>query len=76
MQDGYPILKAQWWAKDATEQELLHVFRSDAEEEMPMAKERIRVMREDGGALLQVSCSAHRVAHRVVQHTSTDAVRQ
>ncbi|CAO3670091.1 unnamed protein product [Umbelopsis vinacea] len=55
IQDGYPILKAQWWAKDATEQELLHVFRSDAEEEMPMAKERIRVMREDGGALLQGS---------------------
>jgi len=53
IKDGYPILKPQWWAKDATDQDLLHAFRSDAEEEMPMVKERIRVLREDGGALLQ-----------------------
>ncbi|KAI8577001.1 hypothetical protein K450DRAFT_274173 [Umbelopsis ramanniana AG] len=52
-QEGYPILKPQWWAKDASDDVLLHVFRSDTEEQMPMVKERIRVMREDGGALLK-----------------------
>ncbi|KAH8548955.1 hypothetical protein BGW37DRAFT_160671 [Umbelopsis sp. PMI_123] len=53
IQEGYPILKPQWWAKEATDQELLHIFRSNTEEQMPMIKERIRVMREDGGALLK-----------------------
>ncbi|KAG2175698.1 hypothetical protein INT43_001345 [Umbelopsis isabellina] len=50
--EGVPILKTQWWAKEATDEELQHVFRSDSEEEMPMINERIRVMREDGGILL------------------------
>lgn len=53
--EGIPILKTQWWAKEATDEELQHVFRSDSEEEMPMINERIRVMREDGGILLSVS---------------------
>jgi hypothetical protein len=53
--EDIPILKTQWWAKEATDKELRHVFRSDSEEEMPMINERIRVMREDGGILLSVS---------------------
>ncbi|KAJ2963610.1 hypothetical protein NQZ79_g1397 [Umbelopsis isabellina] len=51
--EGFPILKTQWWAKEATDKELQHVFRSDSEEMMPMINERIRVMREDGDSLLR-----------------------
>lgn len=54
-QEGYPILKPEWWAKEASNDVLLHIFRSDTEEHMPMVMERIRVMREDGGALLKAS---------------------
>jgi hypothetical protein len=54
-QEGYPILKPEWWAKEASNDVLMHIFRSDTEEHMPMVKERIRVMREDGGALLKAS---------------------
>jgi Potential Queuosine, Q, salvage protein family len=39
----------------------MHIFRSDTEEQMPMVKERIRVMREDGGALLKVSAISVRI---------------
>ncbi|KAM3588653.1 hypothetical protein VKS41_001094 [Umbelopsis sp. WA50703] len=52
IKEGVPILKTQWWAKDATDEDLQYVFRSDSEEKMPMITERIRVMREDGGTLL------------------------
>lgn len=47
----------QWYGKEASDEELKRVFRSDQEEEMPLLEERIKVLREVGGVLCDVSQS-------------------
>lgn len=39
----------------ASDEELAHVFKSDTKEQCPMLQERIRVMREAGKVLCEVS---------------------
>lgn len=50
-----PITKPSYYGMTASDEELAHVFKSDTKEQCPMLQERIRVMREAGKVLCEVS---------------------
>ncbi|GAA5883242.1 hypothetical protein JCM16303_007325 [Sporobolomyces ruberrimus] len=51
IEEGIDVTNPRWYGKEATDEDLRRVFRSDQEEEMPLLDERIRVLREVGGVL-------------------------
>lgn len=57
--EGVDVTNPRWY-KDATDDEVRRVFRSDQSEEMPLLDERIRVMREVGTELCEVRASLAR----------------
>lgn len=55
LESGVPITSPAFYGKDASDQELIHVFRSDTKESIPLLQERIKVMREAGTVLCEAS---------------------
>ncbi|KAJ2002628.1 hypothetical protein GGI04_003258 [Coemansia thaxteri] len=51
LREGIPITDARYYSQ-ASSGELEHVFRGDSSEKIPMLEERIRVLREVGGVLI------------------------
>ncbi|KAJ2484944.1 hypothetical protein EV174_002056 [Coemansia sp. RSA 2320] len=51
LREGIPITDARYYSQ-ASSGELEHVFRGDSSEKIPMLEERIRVLREVGGVLV------------------------
>ncbi|GAA6008813.1 hypothetical protein JCM11491_003792 [Sporobolomyces phaffii] len=52
LEDGVDVTNPTWYGRDATDDELRRVFRSDpGREELPLLDERIRVLRQVGGVL-------------------------
>lgn len=50
-----PITSPAFYGKEASDQDLAHVFRSDTKESIPLLQERIKVMREAGNVLCEAS---------------------
>ncbi|GAA5955014.1 hypothetical protein JCM3765_003161 [Sporobolomyces pararoseus] len=50
---GVDVTDPKWYGKEATDEELKTVLRSDQVEEIPLLEERIRVLREVGGVLCE-----------------------
>ena len=55
IEEGVDVTNPKWYGKEASDEELKKVFRTVQEEEMPLLEERIRVLREVGGVLCDVS---------------------
>lgn len=55
LDNGIPITLPSYYANKASDQDLLDIFKSDTKETCPMLNERIRVMREAGKVLCEVS---------------------
>ncbi|RUO96656.1 hypothetical protein BC936DRAFT_141665 [Jimgerdemannia flammicorona] len=55
LQAGIPITSPRYYGYDASDDDLSAVFRSDTQEQIPLLEDRIRVMREAGRVLCEVS---------------------
>lgn len=55
-EEGIDVTSPAWY-KDATDEQLRRVFRSDQEEGFPLLEKRIAVMREVGNVLCEVRSS-------------------